>query len=71
MTMLKEKNTSRVAMLEESANYCKREKERTSLVPTMMKEEKGLAIKGRRKRRGFGNDGGLGRNVAVYIWVLW
>ena len=28
MTMLKEKNTSRVAMLEESANNCKREREK-------------------------------------------
>ena len=71
MTMLKEKNTSRVAMLEESANYCKRERKRTSLVPTMMKEEMALAINGRRDRSGFGNEGEQGRNVAVCIWVLW
>ena len=41
-----------------------------SSVPTMMKEEMGLAIKGERERSGFGNEGKQERNVAIYIWVL-
>ena len=46
--MLKEKNTKpHPTMLEESASYYKRgKKKRMSSVPTMMKEEMGLAIKG-------------------------
>ena len=42
-----------------------------SSVPTMMKEEMGLAIKGERERSGFGNEGVQERNVAIYTWVLW
>ena len=59
-------------MLEESASYYSRKKKkRMSMIPTMMKEEMGLAIKGERERSGFGNEGVQERNVAIYTWVLW